>query len=564
MSISALFSPSKPDPSFLHEGKKLGFAEAFFETIKKYPSFLEKCSQSKLERFKGLVLQSGLKGDHELILKINDQIKKIFKPFLVKPEEGRAFRRHFPPLQIPFVMPDNRTLDDPHLNLKGVESFIDSYGDILEELTLHEVTDDLLFKIKEKCQSLKRLKIEVRIDRPVMLTNAGLLQISEIALNELDLDLDRSAFISGEGIEKLVASQNFKKSLKLLRLKCPCRIQEETLKELSSYSALESLTLSKVFTKQLLTFFNSPSLSKNLKKLDLTFGVNYLLKEKEAEAFAKFTHLTLLRLDCAWSVTDVTLAKLFDSLSKLTKINLKHVNRVIIAHLSLHLESVAFHDCSHLATDDFDLITEKRRCITEITLKKCGNFTDLNITNWLPLQLVLVHIEGSSLYKGLDGLLLQTRETLRSLTLINNPLIPTDGYRFIGQVSRLHTLMIAQSHRFTNSSLEGVLTERVRHQLKALSLSEVPISDGALLIRLPQLAALEISNCHALAKNVYQILQSVSLQIKLKMLMMDGFSLNKDLISNFDVLDVFYAGNSHLKDGDVFKKRDVIVHLFEG
>lgn len=557
MVIAALFDGSKTDLSFKAEGKRLGFAESLLDTFKKYPQYLEKCTQYQLQKWRKIILESGLKSDHELIILMNSRIKKIAKPFLDKPEEGKEFRKFFPPYKVPFVMQDHRTLDQPRLSLMEVKAFIEKHGSEVEEITLYEVNDEIVEIIREKCPKIFFLKIAFWPGKTHQITSMGLKSIGQMPLLEIDFDFSSAPFIAPDALQYLFSQPSFKKNVKKIKLKCPSQINDELLREIGQYKELVWLELSQVFGSQWLKLLSQSNLPKSLKVLHLSLAIESILSEKEVKLLALFQQLTSLHLNCKWD----QVGAIFVKFNNLKEIKLKYINRSIIDQLPLNLEIIEFKECQDLSTEDYDALFSGRHLIRSLTLKKCGRLEDENVTLMLPLRLEKLHLEGSSIFKGLDGLFLQMRNCLRSVALIQNPLIPSEGYASIGRIEMLHTLRVGSAPKFNQISMEGVFNLRVQAQLRALSLREVSMTEGMVLTRIAHIEALELAGCYALGKNIHPILSSVTFQNKLRKLMLDGFSLKSNQINQFDKLELFYGGNSDLKEVSI---KGATIHLYDG
>lgn len=548
------YTQSQPNPIII-DGKRSPIVESFAALI--LDASFESTNLQVVDTARRVFKMHRLPEDHPAQRKINDIIAQSPLHALQKTDQAYLDGVRSK-ICVPAPVPSSTIFVQNNLTIPQLQALIQAQGAGWQELVLNNVDDDTMGMIVANCKQLTTLRIiDSASQLPLQFNPLGLQCIAAIpTLKTLELNLWYSCIsIASNDIQELLTQPSLQKNLTSLTV-VSSLLTDDNLKAIAQYTNLESLSvqfLNRVTSQGVNALAQSASLKNTLVSINI-FGYDILFNGYVLNGFAGFPKLIEVTFNGGWDITDPYLLSFLRVKNNLQVLGISGypIPQSAIDQLatSSSLRNLALGDCSKVSS--FNNLTQKQTQLKTLLLDKAQNFTWIDLSNLSKYQnltsLSLLNTncldesfeafcKSPTIVKSLQYLLLAGANTVTSTLHLGA----------LGNLGALTTLRLQNVAYFNDDSMKLMLSYTpLIASLEALELNAVSIDNESIkrLSALKKLNTLMLARCFSVTeKGMRSFLGNTTLQASLIKLYLDGVTLNKEILkdfNNFANLQIFY------------------------
>lgn len=548
------YTESQQEPIVI-DGKRNPIVESYASLILD-PSF-ESTNLQVVETARRVFKLHRLPEDHPAQKKINEIIARSPLNALQKADQAYLHEVRSKVCGQTSV-PSSTIFVQNNLTIPQLQALIQAQGAGWQELVVNNIDDETMGMIASTCKQLTALRIiESAVQLPLQFSPLGLQCIAAITtLNTLELNLWYSSIsIASNDIQELLTQPVLQKNLTSLTV-VSSLLTDDNLKAIAQYANLEKLAmqfLNRVTSQGVNALAQSASLKNSLVSINI-FGYGILFNGYVLNGFAGFSKLNEVTLNGGWDITDPYLLSFLRVKNNLQVLGISGypIPQAAVDQLAAtsSLRNLALGDCSKVSS--FNNLTQKQTQLNTLLLDKAQNFSWADLNNLSQYQNLssLSLLDTNNLDESFDTFCKSPTivKSLQYLLLAGaNTVTSTLHLGALGNLGALKTLRLQNMAYFNDDSMRLMLSYTpLIASLEALELNGVSIDNESIkrLGALKKLNTFMLARCFSVTeKGMRSFLGNTTLQASLIKLYLDGVTLNKEILkdfNNFANLQIFY------------------------
>lgn len=548
------YTESQQEPIVI-DGKRNPIVESYASLILD-PSF-ESTNLQVVETARRVFKLHRLPEDHPAQKKINEIIARSPLNALQKADQAYLHEVRSKVCGQTSV-PSSTIFVQNNLTIPQLQALIQAQGAGWQELVVNNIDDETMGMIASTCKQLTALRIiESAVQLPLQFSPLGLQCIAAITtLNTLELNLWYSSIsIASNDIQELLTQPVLQKNLTSLTV-VSSLLTDDNLKAIAQYANLEKLAmqfLNRVTSQGVNALAQSASLKNSLVSINI-FGYGILFNGYVLNGFAGFSKLNEVTLNGGWDITDPYLLSFLRVKNNLQVLGISGypIPQAAVDQLAAtsSLRNLALGDCSKVSS--FNNLTQKQTQLNTLLLDKAQNFSWADLNNLSQYQNLssLSLLDTNNLDESFDTFCKSPTivKSLQYLLLAGaNTVTSTLHLGALGNLGALKTLRLQNMAYFNDDSMRLMLSYTpLIASLEALELNGVSIDNESIkrLGALKKLNTFMLARCFSVTeKGMRSFLGNTTLQASLTKLYLDGVTLNKEILkefNNFANLQIFY------------------------
>lgn len=548
------YTQSQQEPIVI-DGKRSPIVESYASLILD-PSF-ESTNLQVVDTARRVFKMHRLPEDHAAQKKINEIIARSPLSALHKADQAYLHEVRSKVCGQTSV-PSSTIFVQNNLTIAQLQALIQAQGAGWQELVVNNIDDETMGMIASTCKQLTALRIiESAAQLPLQFSPLGLQCIAAITtLNTLELNLWYSSIsIASNDIQELLTQPVLQKNLTSLTV-VSSLLTDDNLKAIAQYANLENLAvqfLNRVTSQGVNALAQSASMKNSLVSINI-FGYGILFNGYVLNGLAGFSKLNEVTLNGGWDITDPYLLSFLRVKNNLQVLGISGypIPQAAVDQLAAtsSLRNLALGDCSKVSS--FNNLTQKQTQLNTLLLDKAQNFSwgDLNNLSQYQNLSSLSLLDTNNLDESFDAFCKSPTivKSLQYLLLAGaNTVTSTLHLGALGNLGALKTLRLQNVAYFNDDSMKLMLSYTpLIASLEALELNGVSIDNESIkrLGALKKLNTFMLARCFSVTeKGMRSFLGNTTLQASLTKLYLDGVTLNKEILkefNNFANLQIFY------------------------